>query len=156
MKHQMKRVTALGLGLALSGGLLTACEPVDKPVAELQSTDTAPAELGESGGEGGEAGEAGEAGEGEGGVVVADAAEDPVVFIAALAVAEAHVIAARDAYALGEADSAAEMFAHPVSEVLLDMEPVFAARGVTSPTDFARLRRWRAGCCCRLPAFSSI
>ncbi len=68
--------------------------------------------------------------EGEGGVDIAAAASDPVVFMSALAIAEAHVLAARDAYAAGKKEEAASMFAHPVSEVLADMEGAFKARGV--------------------------
>ena len=60
---------------------------------------------------------------------------DPVVYNIALTVAEAHVLAARDAYRDGETQAAGEMFAHPVSEVLFDMEPVFEARGVADFTD---------------------
>lgn len=69
-------------------------------------------------------------GEGEGGVDIAAAATDAVVFRSALAIAEAHVLAARDAYAAGRKEEAAGMFAHPVSEVLADMEGAFKARGV--------------------------
>ena len=87
------------------------------------------------GGEGGEGGEAGEAGEGgEGGIAIDQATTDPVVYKSGLAIVEAHIIAARDAYALGKTDAAAEMFAHPVAEVLVDMEPVFEALDV-SPFD---------------------
>ena len=70
-------------------------------------------------------------GEGEGGVDIAAAASDPVVFRSALAIAEAHVLAARDAYAAGRMEEAAGMFAHPVSEVLADMEGALKARGVS-------------------------
>jgi len=45
-------------------------------------------------------------------------------------VTEAHVIAARDAFAAGKKDAAAEMFAHPAAEVLVEMDPVFAKLGV--------------------------
>jgi len=69
-------------------------------------------------------------GEGEGGVDIAAAATDAVVFRSALAIAEAHVLAARDAYAAGRKEEAAGMFAHPVSEVLADMEGALKARGV--------------------------
>ena len=90
-------------------------------------------ESGEAGeGEGGEAGEAEEGG--EGGIDIAAATTDPVVYKSGLAIVEAHIIAARDAYALGKKDAAAEMFAHPVAEVLVDMEPVFEALDV-SPFD---------------------
>ena len=77
----------------------------------------------------------GEGGEGEGGVSISAANTDPVVYNAALAITEAHIIAARDAHALGKTDAAAEMFAHPVSEVLFDMEEVFVARGVEDFSD---------------------
>lgn len=74
-------------------------------------------------------------GEGEGGVDFDAAATDPVVFNSALAIAEAHALAARDAYVAGRKEVAAEMFAHPVSEVLADMEAAFAARGVETMND---------------------
>jgi hypothetical protein len=76
-----------------------------------------------------------EGGEGEGGVTIDAAYTDPVVFKSALAIAAAHVLAARDAFAKGETTAAAEMYAHPVSEVLFDMEPVFKAQGVADFTD---------------------
>ncbi len=135
IKSHVKRVTGLGLGLVLSGGVLAACEAPeavdasDAPIAELEAPDgpnpgsvapdapPAPQRMGEGG-------------EGEGGVAVASASSSAVVYNAALAIAAAHVFAARDAHAAGETEAAAEMFAHPVSEVLLDMEPVFAERGV--------------------------
>jgi hypothetical protein len=61
---------------------------------------------------------------------MAQAATDPVVFLSVLAITEAHIIAARDAHAAGRDKAAAEMFAHPVSEVLADAEPIFQDRGV--------------------------
>lgn len=125
MNGTLRLWTQLGLGTALAGGLLAACG-------------------GEAGGEGADSEVGGESavgagirvaasvagGEGEGGVAVTDAANDPVAYGIALAVAEAHVIAARDAYAAGKQDAAAEMFAHPASEVLVEMDPVFARLGV--------------------------
>jgi len=138
MKIIQKSWSGLGLGAALAGSaLLSACggpatdeagQTGEAGQASGQSTP-APANTalgGEGEGEGGE----GEGTGGEGGVNVAAAATDPVVFNSALAITAAHVIAARDAYAIGETRAAAEMFAHPVSEVLYDMQPVFAARGV--------------------------
>lgn len=74
-------------------------------------------------------------GEGEGGVAIEAAAYDPAVYLTALAIAKAHVLAARDAHAAGEIDAASEMFAHPASEVLMDMEPIFKGRGVDLFTD---------------------
>ncbi len=127
MNTTLKLWTQLGLGTALAGGLLAACGGEaggEGGTGEAGATPGMAATAGE--GEGGE----GEGGEGEGGVATADAARDPVAYGIALAVAEAHVVAARDAYAAGRKEAAAEMFAHPVSEVLLDMDPAFAARGV--------------------------
>ena len=146
MKIVQKNWTGLGLGAALAGtALLGACGGTDQGEGEEQARaaqsepmaampePAAPAPLsvggeGEGEGEGGE----GEGTGGEGGVNVTAAATDPVVFRSALAITAAHIIAARDAYAIGETRAAAEMFAHPVSEVLYDMQPVFAARGVES------------------------
>lgn len=126
MNSTLKLWTQLGLGTVLAGGMLAACggEADDR-----------------SAGEGGEAGAGTQAvaptptgttagGEGEGGVAVADAGTDPIAYGIALAVTEAHIVAARDAYAAGAKDAAAEMFAHPVAEVLVGMDPVFTALGV--------------------------
>ncbi|RNJ62169.1 MAG: hypothetical protein EDM03_11885 [Porphyrobacter sp. IPPAS B-1204] len=134
MNSTLKLWTQLGLGTALAGGLLAACggEAGEGATGEAGAAPDTAATAGEGeGGAGGE-GAGGEAagGEGEGGVAVGDAATDPVAYGIALAVAEAHVIAARDAYAAGKKDASAEMFAHPVSEVLLEMDPVFAKLGV--------------------------
>lgn len=125
MKVEMKIWTKLGLATVLAGASLGGC--AENSDTADSSHDAASTEMGE-GGEGGETGETGESG--EGGVSIDDASSDPVVFGSALAVAEAHAIAARDAFAAGNTDAAAEMFAHPVSEVLLDMDPVFSELGV--------------------------
>jgi hypothetical protein len=138
MNATLKLWTQLGLGTALAGGLLAACGGEAGGEAGGEGAQAvAPGESGAAAGEGeggsgpGESGGAAAAGgEGEGGVAVADAATDPVAYGTALAVTEAHVVAARDAYAAGEKQAAAEMFAHPVSEVLLAMDPVFAKLGV--------------------------
>lgn len=136
MNTTLKLWTQLGLGTALAGGLLAACggEAGGEAGATGEAGGESAAVAGE--GEGGTGGEgeaavgAGGEGEGEGGVATADAAKDPVAYGIALAVAEAHVVAARDAYAAGKKEAAAEMFAHPVSEVLLEMDPAFTALGV--------------------------
>lgn len=137
MNSTLKLWTQLGLGTALAGGMLAACGgEAGGEAGEGAKTEAAvPGESGAAGGEGeGGAGEgeggAAVGGEGEGGVAVADAESDPVAYGIALAVAEAHVVAARDAYGAGQKDAAAEMFAHPVSEVLVEMDPVFAKLGV--------------------------
>lgn len=128
MNSKLKLWTQLGLGTAIAGGLLAACggEAGGENGGEAGGEAAAVAPGGE--GEGGEA--AGGEGEGEGGVAVANAATDPVAYGTALAVTEAHVIAARDAFAAGKTEAAAEMFAHPASEVLVEMDPVFAKLGV--------------------------
>ncbi len=139
MEIKIKRWSQLGMGAALAGGTLAACggEPAEAPAPEAETVAEAPVAPASTIGEGEAGGEGeGEGGEGEGGVAISEAATDPVVFRSALAIAEAHVIAARDAFALGETQAAAEMFAHPVSEVLFDMQPVFEARGVE---DFSQL-----------------
>jgi hypothetical protein len=139
MNSTLKLWTQLGLGTALAGGLLAACGG-EAGGGEGGATGSAGGEAaaiaGEGGGEGeggaGGEGTGGEAagGEGEGGVAVSDAATDPVAYGIALAVTEAHVVAARDAYVAGKKDAAAEMFAHPAAEVLVEMDPVFAKLGV--------------------------
>jgi len=130
MKIELKTWGTLGLATALAGAGLAGCsgEAGDSGEGGESAQTAQSGEMGE--GEGGEGGE-GSGGEGgEGGVDTAAAASDPVAYQSALGVAEAHVIAARDAFAVGKTDAAAEMFAHPVSEVLLEMDPVFAELGV--------------------------
>lgn len=140
MNSKIKLWTQLGLGTALAGGMLAACG--GEAGGEGAGTEAvAPGESGAAAGEGeggeGEGGAGGEGaggeaagGEGEGGVAVSDAATDPVAYGIALAVTEAHVVAARDAFAAGKKDAAAEMFAHPAAEVLVEMDPVFTQLGV--------------------------
>jgi len=135
MNSTLKLWTQLGLGTALAGGLLAACggeaggEGAGTQAVAAGESGAAAGE-GEGGAGAGEGGGAAPGGEGEGGVAVADAATDPVAYGIALAVTEAHVVAARDAYAAGKKDAAAEMFAHPAAEVLVEMDPVFAKLGV--------------------------
>lgn len=144
MDIKKKRWTHLGLGAALmTTTALAGCgEPAAKDAApaEQPAADSATPEATATEAEVEAKLEAVNApaaasGEGEGGVAIEAALTDPVVYNIALAVAEAHVLAARDAYRDGETEAAGEMFAHPVSEVLFDMEPVFEARGVADFTD---------------------
>ncbi|MEM6584471.1 MAG: hypothetical protein AAF692_01825 [Pseudomonadota bacterium] len=135
MKSNLKVWTGLGLATALVGAGLSGCAGEVSEGGEGDETAVAgeagEGEGGEGEGEGGEGeGGEGEGGEGEGGVSVADASTDAVVYGSALAIVEAHAIAARDAYAVGRTEEAAEMFGHPVSEVLADMDPVFEQLGV--------------------------
>lgn len=133
---KLKQWTSLGLGTVLMTGALAGCgeatKPADTPAAAEVSETEANSHAGgdHHGAEADAAAPATEAGEGEGGVTIEAAYTDPVVYKSAIAIAAAHVLAARDAYAEGKTEAAAEMFAHPVSEVLFDMEPVFASQGV--------------------------
>ncbi|MEL6486530.1 MAG: hypothetical protein AAFQ13_05225 [Pseudomonadota bacterium] len=139
MRSTLKVWTGLGLATALAGAGLAGCagengEGGESGEGGAESSLSGEAGEGEAGeGEGGE-GEAGP-GDGEGGVAAAEAASDPVVYGAALAIVEAHAIAARDTYLAGKTEAAAEMFGHPVSEVLADMAPVFDELGVEEFSD---------------------
>lgn len=134
MNSRIRIWTQLGLGTALAGGVLAACGGEAGEAAGGEAAAVAPGESGAGAGEGeggaGGEGEGGAGGEGEGGVAVADAATDPVAYGIALAVTEAHAIAAIDAFKAGQKDAATEMFAHPAAEVLVEMDPVFAKLGV--------------------------
>ncbi|MEO0464093.1 MAG: hypothetical protein AAF127_13250 [Pseudomonadota bacterium] len=129
MNSTLKVWTGLGLATALMGAGLAGCAGEAGEGGEGDAAATANGEMGEGEGGEGEGGE-GEGGEGEGGVDIGAASSDPVVYGSALAIVEAHAIAARDAYMIGKPEAAAEMFAHPVSEVLADMDPVFKELGV--------------------------
>ncbi len=130
MNSTIKTWTTLGLASALIGAGLAGCAGEGGEGGEAaQEGSAAPGEMGAGEGGEGEGGE-GEGGEGEGGVAFSEAATNPVVFGSALAIVEAHAIAARDAYAAGRTAAAAEMFAHPVSEVLADLQPTFEQLGV--------------------------
>ncbi len=128
MNSTLKLWTTLGLGTALAGGMLAAC--AGESGGEGGEGAATEAAAGESGAGGESEGGAAAGGEGEGGVAVGDAGTDPVAYGIALAVTEAHVVAARDAYFAGKKDAAAEMFAHPAAEVLVEMDPVFTKLGV--------------------------
>lgn len=84
---------------------------------------------GEGKGEGGE-GEGGEGEGGERGVDPAEAAKDPVAYLSALDVIRAHYLAGEAMLEVeGGRQAGGEMFAHPISEVYIDLEPVFEERG---------------------------
>lgn len=130
-----KRWSALGVS-ALALGAAAGAQTADETVAsDASAAAAAPASPSSSFTGEGEGGETGEGAGGEGGVNVAEASVDAAVYGAGLAIVEAHVLAARDAYAAGEAQAAAEMFAHPVSEVLADLAPVLTAQGVAPMDD---------------------
>jgi hypothetical protein len=85
---------------------------------------------GEAGGEGGEGGQAGTGG--EAGINVGAASRDPVEYGIALQVIAAHYYAGLAAYEGKETDAGAQMFAHGMSEVYVEMEDVFKRRGAKS------------------------
>lgn len=81
-------------------------------------------------GEGEGEGEGGEGG--EGGVDPAAAAKDPAVYLSALDVIRAHYLAGEAMLDMEDGRKAGgEMFAHPISEVYIDLEPVFEAQGAS-------------------------
>lgn len=88
-----------------------------------------------SAGEGGEGEGEGEGGEGEGeggegGVDPAAAAKDPAVYLSALDIIRAHYLAGEAMLDVeGGRKEGGAMFAHPISEVYIDLEPVFEAQG---------------------------
>ena len=85
------------------------------------------ADSGVASGEGGEGGQGGEGG--EGGFDPTAAASDPTVFLSALDVIRAHYLAGLAV--VGEnREAAGELFAHPISEVYVNLEPVFLTLGV--------------------------
>jgi hypothetical protein len=128
MKYRMKLWTGISAAAliaassAVAGKADTASH--DGPGGAFQL-----AAMGEGEGEGGE-GEGGEGG--EGGVDPAQAAKDPAVYLSALDIIRAHYLAGEAMLDVeGGRRAAGEMFAHPISEVYIDLEPVFEARGVT-------------------------
>ena len=129
------RSALTGASLAALSLGLTACGE-DAPEPEQTPRATAEAPVGELG-EGGEAGEGGEGGEagGEFGIDPDLALTDPVVYRTAIEVIRAHYIAGLAALEMGERAAAAEMFAHPVSEIYVDLEPVIEERGGTLMMD---------------------
>lgn len=143
MSMTHKRWTHIGLSAAMVGtAFLAGCGEGGETGESGEAGDHVITETTTIGGEGEGEGEGEgqtstspigvlEGGEGEGGVSIDAASTDPVVFVSALAITEAHIVAARDAYVAGEIQAAAEMFAHPVSEVLFDMEDILVAQGVT-------------------------
>ena len=81
--------------------------------------------LAQAGGEGGEGGGEG----GEGGIDPGLVGRDPVAYLTALDVIRAHYLAGAAAYAAGDHEAGAEMFAHPIGEVYVDLEPVLMTLG---------------------------
>lgn len=111
--------TKIWLGI----GAFAFVQAADAGAQQTPPADPAGSPPAAQGGEGGEGG--------EGGVSAERAGTDPAAFLAALDIVAAHYLAGRGAYGAGQAQAAAELFAHPIAEVYVDLEPVFEARGVT-------------------------
>ena len=107
-----------------------AARPLEPPITvgglknDVSTPQAAPARVHLAGGEGGEGGEAG--------IDVAAAANDPVEYGVALQVIAAHYYAGLAAYEANEFEAGAQMFAHGLSEVYVEMEDILRQRGVTT------------------------
>jgi hypothetical protein len=100
-------------------------QQVNPPVDALSDLGTRFRNVWAQGGEGGE----GEGG--EGGINLETVADDPVEYAIALQVIAAHYDAGLAAYAGGEREAGAQMFAHGHSEIYSVMEELFKKIGVT-------------------------
>ena len=141
IKRRTRIWTTVGTA-ALIGGLAGCSEPasetpadeVPQNEAQQHSTDTAtetenaPAAPAGGWSEGEGEGEGGTGG-GEFGIDPVAAENDPVVYMIALEVMRAHYLAGIDAYRAGDRTAGAEMFAHPISEIYIDFEPVLEPLG---------------------------
>ncbi len=117
----MASTTRTNLLTSMGAAVLLSTGPMDLTEAFAQQPPGPPggSMIGESG-EGGEFGVDPEA-----------ALNNPVPYLTALEVIRAHYLAGAAAYTAGAAPEAAEMFAHPIAEVYVDLEPVFEALGVS-------------------------
>ncbi|RKQ95482.1 hypothetical protein [Maricaulis maris] len=129
IKRRTRIWTSVGTA-ALLGGLTGCSDPADAPPSPDTHTEaaampaTAPG-FSEGEGEGGEGGASG----GEFGIDPVEAETNPVIYLTALEVMRAHYLAGIDAFQAGERTAGAEMFAHPISEIYIDFEPVLESRG---------------------------
>ncbi|PKQ02486.1 MAG: hypothetical protein CVT73_18230 [Alphaproteobacteria bacterium HGW-Alphaproteobacteria-12] len=139
MKYRTKLWTSISAAaLIAASGAVAGMAPSSAGEGKGPHADAAPgkaasgtflmAAAGEGEGEGGEGGDGGEGG--EGGVDPATAAKDPAVYLSALDIIRAHYLAGEAMLDVeGGRQAGGEMFAHPISEVYIDLEPVFEARG---------------------------
>lgn len=126
----MRRRIWLGIGVSLTVPLGIAAsagtaEPTVADAATLRPPTEPLREARADAAEGGELGEGGETG-----IDPERARHDALAFLSALAVIEAHYAAGLAAYEAGLQGAAAQLFAHPIAEILVDLEPVLAERGV--------------------------
>ncbi|WP_203292563.1 hypothetical protein [Maricaulis parjimensis] len=139
IKRRTRIWTTVGTA-ALVGGLAACSDPAGE-VGESGAHNPATSEHAQNGsfeapstpafseGEG-ESGEGeGGGGGGEFGIDPVAAENDPVVYGIAIEVMRAHYLAGIDAFQAGDRTAGAEMFAHPISEIYIDFEPVLEALG---------------------------
>ena len=127
MKYRMKLWTGISAAALIAASSAVAGKTGISAHDGSSDGDFRIAAMGEGAGEG--QGEGGEGG--EGGVDPAAAATDPVAYLTALDIIRAHYLAGIAMLDVeGSRLPAGEMFAHPISEVYIDLEPVFEARGV--------------------------
>ena len=133
IKRRTRIWTTVGT-VALLGGLAACGDPAGEAGESGEhgqaatSSHQAPSTPAFSEGEGEGEGEGGGGG-GEFGIDPVAAENDPVVYGIALEVMRAHYLAGIDAFQAGDRTAGAEMFAHPISEIYIDFEPVLAALG---------------------------
>lgn len=125
----MRRRIWLGIGVSLTVplGFAVAAGTADPTVPDATTVPPLAAPLGEARADVAEGGELGEGG--ETGIDPERARHDALAFLTALAVIEAHYAAGLAAYEGGLQDAAAQLFAHPIAEILVELEPVLAERG---------------------------
>jgi len=127
IKRRTRIWTSVGTA-ALLGGIAGCSEPAGTPaIADTQNEAVSSSQTSAPGFSEGE-GESGSSG-GEFGIDPVEAGTNPVVYLIALEVMRAHYLAGIDAFEAGERAAGAEMFAHPISEIYLDFEPVLESRG---------------------------
>jgi len=115
-------ISTIALGAATNLAATNTAHSIDPHSLERGGGDFAVQLAAGEGGEGGEGGEAG---------VDADAAAtDPVVYLTALDVIRAHYLAGLASVQAGRRASGGEMFAHPIAEIYVDLEPTFRRLGV--------------------------
>lgn len=119
--------------MALMGGLAACGGEMGEDGSEHgQSVDDQTAltsNAGEGEGEGGGEGENESGGGGQFGIDPDLARQDPVVYLSALEVIRAHYLAGMGALEDGGRSAAGEMFAHPISEIYVDLEDVVVGLG---------------------------
>lgn len=135
IKYSPKLWGQVGAAALLSGLAACSAPPEAAPAAEDMAAAETPAlpAGGEGAGEGGGEGESG--GGGEFGIDPDLARQDPAVYLSALEVIRAHYLAGIDALLAGNRAAGAEMFAHPISEIYVDLEAVVIDLGAVNFLD---------------------